>query len=232
MPLVKQGSEMKSWREMTWGIVISICCGLSAGSVTAHTLPISYLTIVPDGQYLHAELTLNPFELNFLSEVDLNRDGRLDTSELAVGEKILVERVLKHLTFNSGGHPLAAETAGFSSLVDDHHLTLRVHYPVDRPDAALDIKSDLAAVTSSSHLTEVTFGKAGEQQLARLDSLTTKAVFNNPTQSEPAETRMPGQERAFSAFFVVLLLATIPFLGLFVALVIFVRRHLREPVQP
>ena len=33
-----------------------------AGRAGAHTLPISYLSVVPDADYLHLELLLNPFE--------------------------------------------------------------------------------------------------------------------------------------------------------------------------
>ena len=55
---------------------------LSALAAAAHTLPVSYLRLVPEADYLHLELVFNPFELSFVAEVDDNKDNELDPGEL------------------------------------------------------------------------------------------------------------------------------------------------------
>ena len=66
-------------RILIYGVLPALCSMLLAThTARAHTLPISTLTLVPDENYLHLELILNPFELTFFSELDANHDGRFD----------------------------------------------------------------------------------------------------------------------------------------------------------
>jgi hypothetical protein len=209
------------------GFLAFICFSLFTITTSAHTLPISYLTIVPSGNYLHVELTLNPFELSFLSEFDGNKNNVLDMRELAAADRILSERILQHITIKADGQLLRAETAGVSGEPDSHHFTLRAHYLLADPHAALSIESDLTAITSASHLTEVTFGRDDQRQLARLDSQTTTATFGAEHRIHEA-TPPPTGNPTSTAFSVMLLLGAVPMIGGFIALLMFASKHLRQ----
>ncbi|MBU6400558.1 MAG: hypothetical protein KGS61_09585 [Verrucomicrobia bacterium] len=151
----------------------------------AHTLPISYLTVVPDKDYLHLELVLNPFELNFFSEIDTNHNHRLDPPELAGPGKDLTRRLVNCLVVRVDGKVVRAETAGVVPDLDSHHITLRAHYRVDARRARVAIESRLNAVTSGSHITQVRFGKPGHIQSAQLD-LQSAAVTFKPFEPQTA----------------------------------------------
>lgn len=143
----------------------------------AHTLPISYLRLQPDADYLHLEFTFNAFELTFLSDIDDNKDGELDADELKAHGQVLANRVVSALKLKVGGQPVSAETAGMDPDMTGHHVRLRAHYKVDARHLPLTLESDLVAITSSSHLVQVTYAQDGHQRLAQLDSQTRKVTF-------------------------------------------------------
>ncbi len=146
----------------------------------AHTLPISYVFVVTDQDYVHLELSFNPFELASFSEFDTNKNGRLDPEELISAQEKLTRQILDHLTLSADGKPAVAETAGIAPDADTHHATLRAHYPVAASRAALTLESTLQDITSSSHLSQVNFLRDGKPQLAQLDSQSRKVTFGAP----------------------------------------------------
>ena len=150
---------------------------------TAHTLPISYVFMVTDKDYVHLELSFNPFELASFSEFDANKNGRLDPDELASVQEKLTRQILYHLVLSANGKPVVAETAGISPDADSHHATLRAHYRVDASRAALTLDSTLQDITSSSHLSQVNFLRDGKPQLAQLDSQSHKVAFAAPVRA-------------------------------------------------
>jgi len=150
----------------------------------AHTLPISYLYIVTDVDYVHLELSFNPFELANFSDIDTNKNSRLDPAEVASQGDKISRLLLNHLALSVDGKKIVAETAGISPDADSHHATLRVHYRVKAQGATVAVESNLQKVTSSSHLTQVNFLSGGERQLAQLDSQSRKATFK-PSRPKP-----------------------------------------------
>jgi hypothetical protein len=147
---------------------------------TAHTLPISFVIVVTDQDYVHLELSFNPFELASFTDFDANRNGRLDAEELAASQDKLTRQILDHLTLAADGKPVTAETAGIAPDADSHHATLRAHYRVDARRATLTLESSLQDITSSSHLSQVNFLRDGWPQLAQLDAQSHKATFPAP----------------------------------------------------
>jgi hypothetical protein len=152
----------------------------------AHTLPISFLTVVPDTEYLHLELTFNPFELSFARELDTNHNGRIDPQEWEAQQAVVTARLLGCLKVSAGGQMLSPEIAGVTPDLDSHHATLRAHYRGDVRHLPLHIESSLAAITSGSHLTQVTVSGPEGQQRAQLDMQSTSASFTPVEPSEPA----------------------------------------------
>jgi hypothetical protein len=213
------------WERVVAFLLLSIA-GLN---LHAHTLPISYLQAVQDETYVHLELTINPFELNFSRELDNNRNGLLEAAEIAAADEKLAQRILERVVLKADGIRIAAESAGIAGEPTDHHLTIRAHFPIAASRAAISIDTDLQAVTSASHLTEVTFRSERGMQLARLDAQHPTAQFvlaeARQVVAEPMEI-VPAN--ASTAFFVVLALAFIPLTGVFVALLMFAPKHLRE----
>lgn len=157
---------------------------------TAHTLPISYVFVVADKDYVHLELSFNPFELANFTEFDTNKNSRLDPEEMDSAQEKLPQQILAHLKLSADGKPVAAETAGLSPDADSHHATLRAHYPVNASRATLTLESTLQEITTSSHLTQVNFLRDGIPQLAQLDSESHKVVFKAPA-AAPPDPAMP-----------------------------------------
>ncbi len=169
-------------------------------SSRAHLLPISYLTVVVDDDYVHLDLNFNPFEMANFSAVDTNQNGRLDPAEVvAQGDKI-TQQLLEHLTLSVAGQKVSAETSGIFPELDGHHATLRAHYRVQARAATIIIQSRLPKILGSSHLTQVKFTNRGEPQLRQLDSRSGRAVFKPEAAKKPgapprkqAETHRPQQ---------------------------------------
>jgi hypothetical protein len=154
----------------------------------AHTLPISFVTLVPEADYLHLELTINPFELSFFSEIDRNHNGRLESTELAAAEASITRKLLGALALEVDGRRLEAEVAGINADPESHHFALRAHYPADTRNVPLRLTSTLAAETSGSHLTQVTYRLGERTQAARLDTQSSRVTF------EPFNGPGPGSD--------------------------------------
>ena len=152
-----------------WSAAILIC---SAVVSVAHTLPISFLTVVSNPDEIHVEWVFNPFELSFFSELDENHDSRLSSSELARHEKFLEDRLLQILKVKADGKALTPKSAGLISDSDGHHLTFRIHFAAPKSGARLDLESNAPNLMGGSHITQVRFGRAGHFQTAQLDSQT------------------------------------------------------------
>ena len=63
---------------------------------------------------MHLELVLNPFELSFFSEIDRNKNARLDPAEIENREANLCGRILDCLKLRVNGTLVPAEIAGFT----------------------------------------------------------------------------------------------------------------------
>lgn len=157
----------------------------------AHTLPVSFLRVVPDADYLHLELTFNPFELTFFSELDANKNGRVDPREWEAQQSNATRRILGCLKVRVGGKVVAAGVAGISPDFDSHHATLRAHYAADARRCSVTIESSLATLTSGSHFTQVTFGRDAGVQSARLDMQSTTATFESLEKNGSSAAPLP-----------------------------------------
>jgi hypothetical protein len=175
---------------------------LAADSSRAPARPISTLTLVPVQNELLLDLTFNPRELTFLSELDANRDGRLDPGEWSgQGEKI-ARRILERLILRVNDQPVVAEIAGLTQSYESHDISVRAHFTVAARRARVSLESQLAVLTSGSHMTQVAFGNGERVQTAQLDRESNKVTF------EPAGAlartsldTTPGQSaQMFSAF--------------------------------
>jgi len=164
--------------------------GVSTVPALAHTLPISYLFIVTGEDYIHLELTFNPFELANFSELDTNKNGRLDPDEIASQGDNITRLLLDNLTLSVDGEKVSAETAGLVADPNSHHVTMRVHYRVKARRATITVESNLQKVMSSSHVTQVNCLRGGEPMLAQLDSQSHKATFK-PVAPESKTVKRP-----------------------------------------
>ncbi len=203
---------------------------LLAARVDAHTLPISFLQIVPGADYLHLELALNPFELSFFSELDTRKDGRLDPGELAGRESLVARRILDCLKVRVGGKPIVPEVSGITPDVDSHHFTVRAQYRVDARSQSLELESNLATITTGSHLTQVTYSRLGQRQLAQLDMQSSKVTFIPPADAQGRIGPNPRARRGPPPFAIILLLA-VPCLTIPAVVCWWYRKHCRQP-QP
>jgi hypothetical protein len=181
----QNGQGWTTWRSRVCTAVL-----LSALCAAAHTLPVSYLRLVPDADYLHLELVFNPFELSFVAEVDDNKDNELDPGELAAHGQVVAERVVGAVKISVGGQEVRAEMAGMDPDLSGHHVRLRAHYRVDARRQPLTLESELNSLMNASHLTQVTYANSeqAQPQLAQLDSQSRKVTFQPP----------PGSSRATS----------------------------------
>jgi len=184
---------------------------LSALAAAAHTLPVSYLRLVPEADYLHLELAFNPFELSFVAEVDDNKDSELDPGELQAHGQVVAERVVSALKVSVGGREVRAETSGMDPNLSGHHVRLRAHYPVDARWQPLTVESDLASLMSASHLTQVTCANGGQaqSQLAQLDFQSRKVTFPPPARQAPAAEVAPSQRAELGWLLVLATLAVV-----------------------
>jgi hypothetical protein len=170
--------------------VSGLALGFAGTRAHAHTLPISYLFIVTDTDYVHLELSFNPFELATFSEFDTNKNARLDPAEVESQGDKLTRLLLENLTLLVDGKKIPAENAGISPDADSHHATLRAHYRVKTRDATISVESNLQKVTGSSHLTQVKCLRDGKEALAQMDSQSRKATFE-PGAAEQKPVKRP-----------------------------------------
>lgn len=145
--------------------------------VLGHSLPISYLLLVSAEEYIHLELTFNPFELAQFAEADTNHNGRLDAGELEASDQRLTRAVLECLTLRVAGQDVHAETAGLRADPDTHHLTLRAHYRVEPGADRITIESRLPGTLGAAHLTQVKWVRGAEVAFAQLDARSPVATF-------------------------------------------------------
>jgi hypothetical protein len=162
----------------------------------AHTLPVSFLTVLCDADYAHFELRLNPFELSFFSELDRNHDGRLDAAELKQREAEVGAKISACLEVRVGQKVVTPDVVGFTPEADSHHITWLAHYPVDARILPLSIESTLAAITSGSHVIQLTLLRGGQRQLAQLDAHSARATFAAPLQAQSPVTQVDRQTAA------------------------------------
>lgn len=198
--------------------------GMLALAASAHTLPISYLRLVPDADYLHLELVFNPFELTFMSEVDENKDGELSLGELQAHGQTVADRVVGALKLSVVGRELHTETAGMDPDLNGHHVRLRAHYKVDARQVPLTVESDLISITSASHLTQVTYVNGTNTQKAQLDSQSRKVTFTPPAGRLPVP---PAARPTAVVGLFLLLLAVLALLVVGAGFLLFVRRRIR-----
>ena len=195
----------------------------------AHTLPISYLYLVPDADYVHLELMLNPFELSFFSELDQNKNGQLEPAELEAQKENVTRQLVGSLKLKVNGKVIPAETAGLTPDVDSHHLTLRAHYRVDARRSALTIESTLPRITSGSHLTQVTYMRAAKRQLAQLDMQSPTARFEAFEKADRAAVAASPVRRGAPSVGPFFLLLAIPGMTIFAFAAWMIHRQLAEP---
>ncbi len=192
-------------------------------------MPISYLRLQPDADYLHLEMVFNAFEISFISELDDNKDGELDVAELKAHGQTLANRMVSALKLTVGGKPVFAETAGMDLDMTGHHVRLRAHYKVDARRSPVTLESELNSITSSSHLIQVTFIGEGPQQLAQLDMHWPKVTFQPSavTASQPTPVnKVKVQPATFQAVMPMVLLLLV--VGLTVLLLLLDKRALAE----
>ena len=173
--------RISSFRQLVkrrWFGLLVVAGALSPAGLSAHTIPVSYLTIVPDKDFVHVELVLNPFELNFFSEIDANRNGRLDREEVARFEEVGTRQLVDAIQLSVGGKVIRAEVAGASLAVDSHHLILRAHYRVDARQTPLSVRCSLARITRGGHATSVKYINRGRRQSAFLETEESGANFD------------------------------------------------------
>lgn len=139
----------------------------------SHTLPISYLTVVPDADHVHVELAINPFELNFLPAAAWE-----DARALEAQKDAITKQLVAHLQIRSADKTIDTDSAGVSLDDGSHHITFLAHYPIKALQQPLTINSTLTEITSVSHITEVTYRGASGEQMARLDVRNTHAEFS------------------------------------------------------
>ena len=169
------------------GVAIFCAAFLLLASARAHTSPVSFLRLWSDANYLNLELTLNPFELTFFSELDGNRDGRLDPGEWHGQGENIARRILECIQLRVNDRPVQAHIAGLTQNYDSHHITVRAHYEVDARRATVTVESHLTMLTSSAHVMQVTCAPRERAQTVQLDVQSTKAVFAalNPSGARP-----------------------------------------------
>lgn len=172
-------------------VLLMVC--FTAG---AHTLPISYLRLVADREYLHLELIFNPFELTFVSEVDDDKDGELSVGEIKKHGERIATRISRSLRILMAGKVVTPENAGMDPDMSGHHVRLRVHYKADAREAPIALISEMQSITSASHLTQVSFSNGRLVQLGQMDSRSVKVAFNNPA---PRETKAEATARSRDA---------------------------------
>ena len=192
---------------------------LLAGHACAHNLPISYLHLQADQEYVHLELIFNVFELTFISEVDDNKNGELDPDELKAHGQALANHVISALKISVGDKPITAETVGMDPEMTGHHVRLRAHYKVDARRQPLTLESDLNGITSSSHLIQVTYVSEGRPQLAQLDAQSRRVKFqpDAPAAMQPARSKA-SKTSAINPFLLMAILLSVAFLAAIVVL--------------
>ena len=194
-------------------------------SALAHDLPISEMMLAADEDRLHLEIVLNASELNFFSELDLDKNGHLTPMELAERDEQVARQVVDRIEIYIDDQLVQADVAGIVPNYNTHHLTIRAHYPVDATSAKVEVSSRLAAITHATHLLQLTFQrplatqKAGlttRRAVAHFPALTPEssatAQISTANQDSPKEASQSWWKRLGLPFGLLLLFGTIPIL--------------------
>jgi hypothetical protein len=175
--------------------VASLIVLLPAFAASGHTLPVSYLRISATPEYLHVEWVFNPFELKFITELDVNRDGELDSQELKAKGTELARRVASAMLIKVGETQIGPESVGMDPDMSGHHVRLRAHYRIDARTSPVSIRSGMGAITSASHLVQTTFVCGSSKELAQLDSQSSAATFTKHLDSKTAASQIPKEQK-------------------------------------
>lgn len=167
----------KNIKHRTLIVLVYIMLGSFSTPGFAHTIPISVIHILPDKKEVHLQLTINSFELNFLSELDQNHNGYIDLKELNAKRSLLEMRLLSTLKISMDGRDIQAGSMGILLDEQNHHLTFRVHYPKKENFESLKLVSNIEQITSKSQITQITYGAGRHQQKARLQGGVNTAIF-------------------------------------------------------
>lgn len=144
----------------------------------AHDIPISELRMVPDDSQIHMELRLNIFEFRFISEIDNNKNRRIEKEEFEENKELIKKKILGSLKLQTG-REIIKEHSSAITLDESHHVIFRAHYPVNAYQQSLKLVSELQSVTNQSHVTLVNFGNAeNNKQLAKLDNRLNSVTFS------------------------------------------------------
>jgi hypothetical protein len=141
-----------------------------SAAANAHMLPISYLTVVPDKTHVHVEFVVNPYELQFFSEVDKNHNNVLDPEELGAFERLAKAYLANLIEIQVGGKLIKADVAGANLAVGTHHVVIRAHYPVDARDVPISIHCNLWGVLRTSDVIIIKYINKGRTQSRLLES--------------------------------------------------------------
>jgi hypothetical protein len=228
MKSVKLQTAVLLMPRLLWMLLFS-----GALAAHAHTLPISYMVVVCDADYAHVELSLNPFELTFYSELDRNQDGRLDPTELQQLGPEAAARISGCLKLQVSDKIIPAETVGLVPEFDSEHLRWVAHYRVDARTASLSIESTLSTITSASHLTQVTVLRKGGRELAQLDAQSPRATFAPLVQPRNGAPPAGGRSRVL-IFVGCLVLLALPAMAIFGSVIWLILRPLHKvpPAAP
>lgn len=166
------------FRKNIFSFPISLIFVASFSLAQAHDIPISELSMVPDASQVHIELRLNIFELKFASEIDNNKNRRIEKEEFEGNQKAIKQRILESLELKSDGEVVNVQASAIR-LDDSHHIIFRAHYPINAYKQSLKLVSELQSLTNQSHVTLVNFGNAEDnKQLAKLDNRLHSATFS------------------------------------------------------
>jgi hypothetical protein len=149
-----------------------------AAIANAHMLPISYLTVVPDTTHVHVEFVVNPYELQFFSQVDKNHNNVLDPEELGAFERLAKAYLVNLIEVEVGGKLIQADVAGANLAVGTHHVVIRAHYPVDARDVPISIHCNLWGVLRNSDVIIVKYINKGRTQSRLVDSSKKLVTFD------------------------------------------------------
>ena len=152
--------------------------GCLAAAANAHMLPICYLTVVPDTTHVHVEFVVNPYELQFFSEVDKNHNNVLDPEELGPFERLAKAYLVNLIEVQVGGKLIPADVAGANLAVGTHHVVIRAHYPVDARHVPMSIHCNLWGVLRNSDVIIVKYINEGRTQSRLVDSSKKLVTFD------------------------------------------------------
>ena len=187
-----------------------------SSKIFAHDLPVCEMSVVAAKESLHMEIVLNSSDLIFYDEIDVNRNGILDTEELDKLGHQISKMVIRSLSFHINGKPVEASTCGIVPSIDTHHLTVRAHYPIDARRKTVKIMSRLASIARNTQAIRVVFRSTASLKMARLDARNPEVQFRyqreTPSSVRPASLTVVASDKSYLFW---LYIGTVVVLGLF-----------------